>query len=156
MQSEWIRCMTLTFQLFSTPMQYDHRHTFQVKGHIFDHCCAWQCKISRCGEWDSIIICICCANLQLVAFGSGSCAVFPFLCIKEPGQEKELLFFSCHLPLWFLLLAVLWSAFLKVKKLQSKFTTLVTNTNDRSLFHPSLKGKLMQDFLKSLKKWRNW
>lgn len=106
-QSE--KYMTLTFQLVSTPMQHEHTDTFQVEGHILDHYCAWWHKVLRYGEWDSILICICSAALQLVGFGSDCCAVFPFLCIVEPGQEKQLLFLSFCLPLWLLMLAVLWS-----------------------------------------------
>lgn len=39
-QSENVKYMTLTFQLFSTPMQHEHMDTFQVEGHILHHYCA--------------------------------------------------------------------------------------------------------------------
>lgn len=39
-QSENVKYMTLTFQMFSTPMQHKCKDNFQVEGHILGHYCA--------------------------------------------------------------------------------------------------------------------
>lgn len=101
-QSENVKYVTLTFQLFSTPAQHEDMDMFQVEGHILDHYCAWWHKVLRYGEWDSIWICICSAALQLGGFGSDCCAFFPFSYITEPGQEKQL-FLPFYLLLWLLM-----------------------------------------------------